>query len=185
MLPAKILNRIRAVILEFSLMILRWVGHIPAHSFRWLIYRVAGVRLGRGSIIHMWANFFQPKNIVIGEDTIIGDHCFLDGRGPLQIGSHTAVASQVLIYNSEHDINDEHFRATVSPVEIGDWVFIGPRAIILPGIKIGKGAVVAAGAVVTKDVPDFMVVGGVPARAIGERKLKDLHYRLGRAALFQ
>ncbi|KKQ96441.1 MAG: Acetyltransferase, partial [Candidatus Woesebacteria bacterium GW2011_GWA1_39_12] len=70
-------------------------------------------------------------------------------------------------------------------VEIKDYVFIGPRAIILPGVSIGRGAVVAAGAVVTKNVPDFAIVGGVPAKVIGERKNKNLNYRLGRARLFQ
>ncbi|MCR4305614.1 MAG: acyltransferase, partial [Candidatus Daviesbacteria bacterium] len=75
--------------------------------------------------------------------------------------------------------------AISAPVEIGDYVFIGPRAIILPGVKIGKGAVVAAGAVVTKNVQENMIVGGVPAEVIGERKVKDLHYKLGRARLFQ
>jgi len=64
-------------------------------------------------------------------------------------------------------------------------VFIGPRAIILPGVTVGKGAVVAAGAVVTKDIPDFSIVGGVPAQIIGERKTKDLHYKLGRARWFR
>jgi Acetyltransferase (isoleucine patch superfamily) len=68
---------------------------------------------------------------------------------------------------------------------IEDYVFIGPRAIILPGVKIGKGAVVAAGAVVTKDVAPFSVVGGVPAKIIGERKIKNLSYKLGRARWFR
>ena len=100
----------------------------------------------------MWANFFQPRKISIGKGTIIGDHCFLDGRARLEIGDHVNIASQVLIYNSEHDLNDPEFKAIEKPVEIGDYVFIGPRVIILPGVKIGRGAVVAAGAVVTKDV---------------------------------
>ena len=68
---------------------------------------------------------------------------------------------------------------------IDDYVFIGPRAIILPGVTIGRGAVVAAGAVVTKSVAPFEVVGGVPAQKISERKLKDPTYRLGRAAWFR
>lgn len=181
----KIFRRIKAVLLEFCLMLLRWVGHIPSHSFRKIIYRLSGIKIGKGSTIHMWANFFDPKGIEIEEDTIIGDHCFLDGRSELKIGSHTDIASQVLIYNSEHDINAEDFRATAEPVEIGDYVFIGPRAIILPGVKIGNGAVVAAGAVVTKDVSPFSIVGGVPAKEIGQRTLQNPHYRIGRAALFQ
>lgn len=181
----KVKRRIKAIFLEFELMILRWVGYIPSHILRKLIYKLSGVKIGKGSAIHMWANFFNPKGLVIGEDTIVGDRCFLDGRDKLRIGNHVDIASQVLIYNSEHDINDEKFKAIVAPVEIGDYCFVGPRVIILPGVKIGNGAVIAAGAVVTKDVEPFKIVGGVPAKEIGERKLKDLHYRLGRAALFQ
>ncbi|OGM06305.1 hypothetical protein A3E15_03040 [Candidatus Woesebacteria bacterium RIFCSPHIGHO2_12_FULL_42_9] len=166
-------------------MLLRWVGHIPFHSLRSLFYMLAGVQIGRNSVIHMWARFFQPRNIKIGEDTIIGDHVFLDGRAPLIIGKHVDIASEVMIYNSEHDLEKDDFSPIEAPVEIGDYVFIGPRVIILPSVKIGKGAVVAAGAVVTKSVQDFEIVGGVPAKVIGERKHKDLHYRLGRARLFQ
>jgi len=146
---------------------------------------LAGVKIGRGSRIHIGARFFYPANIKIGEGTIIGDNIFLDGREKLIIGNHVDIASGVMIYNSEHDINSEDFHAISAPVEIGDFVFIGPRAIILPGVKIGRGAVVAAGAVVTKDVTEDAIVGGVPAEVIGERKVKNLHYRLGRARLFQ
>jgi maltose O-acetyltransferase len=181
----KIKKRMQAIFLEFQLMFLRWTGCVPSHSWRKFVYELAGIKIGQGSTLHMWANFFQPKNIQIGEDTIIGDHCFLDGRARLKIGSHTDIASQVLIYNSEHDVNDPDFKAQERSVEIGDYVFIGPRAIILPGVKIGKGAIVGAGAVVTKNVLPGKIVGGVPAQEIGERKLKDFHYRLGRVSLFQ
>ena len=182
---SKILNRIGNMILDFELMTLRWVSHIPSHIFRKCMYRLAGVKIGKGSTVHMWANFFDPSGISIGEDTIIGDHAFLDGRAPLTIGNHTDIASSVMIYNSEHDLESEDFSAKSDSVEVGDYVFIGPRVTILPGVKIGKGAVVAAGAVVTKDVPQFIIVGGVPAKEIGERKNKNPHYILGRARLFQ
>jgi maltose O-acetyltransferase len=82
-------------------------------------------------------------------------------------------------------LEKEDFSARVESVEIGDYVFIGPRAIILPGVTIGKGAAIAAGAVVAKDVSDFAIVGGVPAKVIGERKNRNPNYRLGRARLFQ
>lgn len=173
------------IFLDFWLLVLTIVGWIPFHSIRLFFYLLSGMKLSAGSRIHMWARFFYPAGIKIGKDTIIGDHAFLDGRDKLIVGNHVDIASGVMIYNSEHDTNSEDFHAVTGSVIIEDYVFIGPRVIILPGVKIGKGAVVAAGAVVTKDVPEFAIIGGVPAEKIGERKLKDLHYRLGRARLFQ
>lgn len=182
----KILNRIANIWLDFWLLVLYEIGiNVPFHSIRKFFYRISGMKIGKGSTLHMWARFFNPAGIEIGEDTIIGDHVFLDGRAPLKIGNHVDIASSVQIYNSQHDIDSEDFGAVEAPVEIGDYVFIGPRAIILPGVRIGKGAIVAAGAVVTSDIPEFEVWGGVPARFIRKRNLKDPHYKLGRARLFQ
>jgi maltose O-acetyltransferase len=182
----KIETRIKTVILEFWIMILRWVGFIPIHSIRKLFYLISGVKLSfTQSTVHMWANFFNPSNITIGKDTIIGDHCFMDGRAPLTIGNHVGIASQVLIYNDEHNINSPNYENSFGPVTIGDYVFIGPRVIILPNVKIGKGAVVAAGAVVTKDIPDYEIWGGVPAKKISDRKINNPDYKLGRPMLFQ
>lgn len=181
----KIINRLYNYIADFCLYCLYVLVNIPSHHIRRFLMRLGGATIGSGTSIHMGVRFFSLKNLVIGEDTIIGDHAFLDGRARLTIGNHVDIASSVLIYNSEHDLESETFKARLEPVEVGDYVFIGPRAIILPGVKIGKGAVVAAGAVVTKDVSDYSIVGGVPAKEIGERKNKDLHYKLGRARLFQ
>lgn len=171
--------------LDFKLLIVNRSGWCPFWCWRKFVYQLAGLKIGKGSKIHVFCRFFEPKNIEIGEDTIVGEFCFLDGRDKLKIGNHTDIASRVLIYNSEHDINHPKFEAIEKPVEIGDYVFIGPRAIILPGVKIENGAVVAAGAVVTKDVPPSKIVGGVPAEVISERKLKKFDYRLGRTRLFQ
>lgn len=158
---------------------------VPFWSFRRFVFSLYGLKIGSGSTVHMGTRFFNPAGIQIGEDSIMGFRSFLDGRAKLTIGNHVDIASEVMIYNSEHSIESEDFHATSAPVTIGDYVFIGPRAIILPGVKIGRGAVIAAGAVVTKDVPDFAIVGGVPAKVIGERQNKNLHYKLGRARLFQ
>jgi acetyltransferase-like isoleucine patch superfamily enzyme len=183
---AKITDRIYNWYLDLLLLVVHCINdHIPSHVIRNYVFRLAGGRIGRGSAIHMGARFFQPQGIKIGEDTIIGYRVFLDGRDGLVIGNHTDIASEVMIYNSEHAINSEDFHAVCAPVYVGDYVFIGPRVIIMPGVRIGTGAIVAGGAVVTKDVADFSLVGGVPARVIGERRNKHPQYRLGRARLFQ
>lgn len=181
----KVLNRLYNYLADFGLFWLHLLINFPSHSFRRLLLRISGAKIGGGSSVHMGCSFFSLRNLEIGRDTIIGRGTFLDGRAPLIIGNHVDIASEVMIYNSEHDINSEDFSAITTPVEIGDYVFIGPRAIILPGVKVGRGAVVAAGAVVTGDVPEFAIVGGVPAKVIGERKNKNLKYKLGRARWFQ
>lgn len=181
----KIMNRVFNYLLDSELLILRLVSIIPIYTIRWLAYKAAGVKIGAGSHFHIGTQFYYPLGVSVGKGCVIGQNAFLDGRERLRIGNYVDIASEVMIYNSEHDINDGNFRAVSAPVVIGDYVFIGPRVIILPGVTIGRGAVVAAGAVVTKDVPEYAIVGGVPAQVIGERKIKDLHYKLGRTRLFQ
>ncbi len=181
----KVSNRIWNVIIETEVALLHLAGHVPIHWFRKLIYRLGGLTIGRGSTIHTGVRFYDPRNIIIGEDSIVGERTVLDGRAVLTIGNHVDIASEVMIYNSEHDVHDVEFKAKSGEVQIDDYAFIGPRAIILPGVKIGKGAVVAAAAVVTKDVAPYAIVAGVPAKTIGERRVKDLKYKLGRPRLFR
>lgn len=181
----KAFTRLTTICLEFAVFLLNLVGYIPFHHIRRFFYRLAGVTIGQGSTIHMGTRFYDPRNITIGKDTIIGEDAVLDGRARLSIGDHVDIASEVMIYNGEHAIQSEDFHPMHEPVIIEDYVFIGPRVIIQSGITIKKGAVVAAGAVVTKDVEEFSIVGGVPAKIIGERKIKDPHYKLGRAAWFR
>lgn len=181
----KIVTRVYNIMLEFGIYLLHVSGCIPIYPVRHFIYRLAGVKLGKGSTIHMGARFYDPRNIVIGKDSIIGEGAVLDGRDKLIIGDHVAFGSEVMVYNSEHNIHSEDFHSVCEPVMIEDYVFIGPRAIILPGVRIKKGAVVAAGAVVVKDVEEYSIVAGIPAAIIGERKVKSLHYTLGRARWFR
>lgn len=182
----KIEFRIYSYFLELETGVLWYiVGAIPFHTVRRFFYSLAGLSLGENSTIHMFGRFYEPRGIVIGDGTIIGDQVVLDGRAPLKIGNHVDIASRVMILNAEHDIHSEDFSMTLGEVVIGDYVFIGPNVVILPGVHIGKGAVIAAGAVVVKDVAEMTVVGGVPAKEIGKRKAKQLTYKLGRFRLFQ
>lgn len=192
-LSAKIVNRIRTIWLEFVTGFLWWgVGEVPLHQFRLFFYRLSGMKIGAGSRIHMRGRIYDPRHIIIGEDTIIGERVTLDGRkqllnseGGLEIGDHVDIASEVMIWTSQHDLKSPEWHAMEAKVVIEDYVFLGPRTIILPGVKIGRGAVVAAGAVVTKDVEPLAIVAGVPAKKIGERPVSQLNYRLGRARWFQ
>ena len=132
----KAANRLKNIWLDFWLYNLNELAYnIPLHSIRKFFYRISGMKIGKKSFIHMWSRFYYPAGIEIGEGTIIGDHAFLDGRAKLKIGNNVDIASHVLIYNSEHDVHSQHFDPIEQPVEIDDYVFIGPRTVILQGLK--------------------------------------------------
>lgn len=181
----KVINRLKTIYLELLLLVLKYVGYIPIHTIRKTIYILSGINMPMDSNIYMGANFFKPSGITIGHDSLVGSNCFLDGRAPLIIGNHSSLASEVMIYNDEHNIHSPNYENSFGQVIIGDYVFLGPRVIILPNVKIGRGAVVAAGAVVTKNIPEFEVWGGIPAKKISDRQLKNPSYKLGRAMWFQ
>jgi maltose O-acetyltransferase len=182
----KITGRIEALWLELVTGFLWWgVGELPIHHLRRFFYRFAGMKIGQGSSVHMRVRVYDPRGVSIGSDSIIGERVVLDGRAALRIGDHVDIATGAMLYNSQHDLRSQTFAATESPTTIEDYVFIGPNAIILPGVTVGKGAAVGAGAVVTKDVPPLSIVGGVPAKHLGNRPAESLHYKLGRARWFQ
>ena len=93
----------------------------------------------------------------------------------LYIGENVNISSDVKFYTLQHDYNSSDFKAVGAQVIVEDYVWVSVRAIILPGVTIGKGAVIAAGAVVTKDVEPYSIMGGIPAKKIGERN-KELNY---------
>src|SRR3989339_1231904 len=142
---SKVIDRFYNYYLDAKVALLWLLGYLPSHSLRKVIFSLSGVKIGRRSTIHIGARFYQPKNVFVGSGTIIGDHATLDGRDKLAIGNHVDIASSVMIFNSQHDINSATFDPVEKPVVIEDYVFIGPRAIILPNVTIGQGAIVAAG----------------------------------------
>lgn len=115
------------------------------------------------------AELWSPRQIRIGARTSIGADAILDGRGGIEIGADVNLSSDVAIWTGEHDVDDPLFRANFLQVRVGDRAWLSFRCTVLPGVVIGEGAVVAAGAVVTKDVEPFTIVAGVPARPVGRR----------------
>jgi maltose O-acetyltransferase len=168
------------------------IAALPFYTLRHAWYRrVLGIRLGRGAAICMgqFVWFFSLSQVRrdgfhVGPDSLINRNCVLDARGPVHIGAHVSISQQVAILTTQHGIADPAFRTETRPVVIGDYAWIGLRAIIMPGVTIGEGAVVAAGAVVTRDVDPYTVVGGVPARPLGTRP-GPMRYRIGFRPLFE
>lgn len=153
-------------------------GLFPSHAVRMLLYRrVFGVVVGETTSVHRRCRFYRPTGVQIGRHTVINREVMLDGRMGLVIGDSVSISEGTAIFTLEHDPNSVSFENRGAAVRVGDFVFLGARAMILPGVTIGEGAVVAAGAVVTKDVEPYTIVGGVPAKLIGERR-RDLNYEL-------
>lgn len=132
----------------------------------WLAERV---RLDHGALL-----FSQGGDIRIGPDVYVGPYAVLYGTGGLTIGRDTMIAAHVVIPPSNHVYEDPQrpIRTqglTARGIAIGNDVWIGAHAVVLDGVTIGDGAVIAAGAVVNHDVEPYTVVGGVPARSVGRR----------------
>ncbi|MDP1721660.1 MAG: acyltransferase [Candidatus Gottesmanbacteria bacterium] len=190
------------IVIDFWVFLCTLTGLIPSHTIRLLLYRyLFRIKIGKDSSIHWLARFNNPSGVEIGHNTVIGNDAFLDGRHkrkggsyirdffrparrPLRIGNNVSIAGEVRIFTMQHDIDDPDFKEEEGAVMIDDYSVVGTRVTILPGVHIGRGAVVASGAVVTHDVEPYSVVGGVPAKHIRYRS-KDLRYTLTFARLFQ
>ena len=129
----------------------------------------------------------RRNGVRIGKNTRINRRCTLDLRNGLIIGENVSISPEVMILAASHDINDPGFASVAHPpITIEDHAFIGTRAMILPGVTVGRGAVVVAGSQVSKDVPPMTIVAGTPARPIGMREPGATAYELaGPLPLFE
>ncbi len=154
------------------------LARFPSQSLRKAVLRLMGAQISPKVCLFSRFEVRNPRGLRIGDNTTIGHGAVLDARSGLDIGRSVNFSSEVMIWTAQHDYRCPVFGVIRKKVCINDYVWLGPRSIILPGVTIGEGAVVAAGAVVTKDVDPYTVVGGVPARQIGSRPT-NLTYELG------
>lgn len=142
-------------------------------------------KIGKGSFVFMGCSFNCKSNLTIGKNSVVNTNCKIDPRGGITIGDNISVSSEVIILTADHDMNSDMI-GRQRGVIIEDYVWVGTRAMIMPGVIIGRGAVIAAGAVVTKNVDAYQVVAGIPAKVIKERDQKDnYNYTASFKRLFQ
>jgi maltose O-acetyltransferase len=152
--------------------------HVPAHWLRSGYLRLLLAKFGMHTNVQMRCRFLNGRRVSLGEQNVINFGCLLDGRKfNITTGKNVSIGPEATILTLGHDPQSVDFESKGGDVVIGDRVWIGYRAIIMPSVTLGEGAVVAAGAVVTKDVKPFTIVGGVPAKKIGDRN-RDLTYEL-------
>ncbi|HOK41453.1 MAG TPA: acyltransferase [bacterium] len=149
-----------------------WKHNSICNQIRKELLKIAGVKIGKGSFVYPDVKILKPANLTIGNDSFINFNCLLSAYEKIIIGNRVAISYNVTIITETHNPEDENFKAIIKPVIIEDNVWIGANSLILPGVRIKEGAIIAAGSVVTKDVDEYTIVGGVPAKFIKERIIK-------------
>jgi acetyltransferase-like isoleucine patch superfamily enzyme len=148
-------------------------------QLRVALLRLFGAHIGRDSIVHpvTLSNLYRTgiRGLNVGKECFIGEECFLDLAEGIDIADQVTLAERVMVITHlnvgyrDHPLQ-EHFPAEAAPIRVGSGSFIGVGAIILPGVTLGERCFVAAGAVVSRDVPAGGLVGGVPARDLTQSR---------------
>jgi acetyltransferase-like isoleucine patch superfamily enzyme len=173
----KVRNRLGELIFNF------FITHVPSHTIRQGWLRMCGAKIGKRCSILRGTTVLDPSYLTIGDGVAIGFRCLFDARAGIYIGNEVTIASDTQVIGGGHDVNHPDFLPVPIPTVICDYVWIASRAMILPSL-IGRGAVVAAHAVVTKDIGELEIVGGVPAKVIGKRSPDALQYSNNSRPLF-
>ena len=164
-----------AILAYFYNGLITWV---PVRIIRDAYIRMYLLEFGKGSSVQMQCKFLNGRKVKIGKNCVLNFGSLLDGRRfGIEIGDNVSIGPEAAILTLGHDPQSSDFADQGAGVSIGDRAWIGFRAVILPGVSIGEGAVVAAGAVVTRDVPPYKIVAGSPAAEVGDRH-SNLRYEL-------
>lgn len=156
------------------------INKIPSRHLRKWWLQLFGAKIGKRTFPCRRVEILLPMGLKLGNGVAVGWFAELDARGGITVGDNTNISSHVKLITGSHDIQDPDYTADFRPIKIGEHCWLGTGAMVLQGVTIGDGAVIAAGAVVTKDVEPYTIVGGVPAKKIGERTSK-LKYEIGAA----
>ena len=149
------------------------VFRVVPNGFRIMLLRIFGAKIEEKCLIYGSVKVYVPWNLKMGDAVCIGPRVELYDKGEISIGSGVIVSQDTWLCTASHDISDPRMGLVSKPINIGSDVWIAAKASVLPGVGIGNGAVVGACAVVARDVPQWSVVVGNPARLVGKRELKN------------
>ncbi len=141
-------------------------------DFRVLLLKMFGATIGKECLFYRSVRIYAPWNLTIGDFSCIGNRVELYNKDALTIGDDVVISQDSYICTASHDVSSEVMTLKTKPITIGTRAWICSRAIVLPGVTIGEGGIVGAGAVATKDVAPWTIVGGNPATAIKKRVMK-------------
>lgn len=144
--------------------------HFPSHRVRQAVLRLWGATIGPESAIFRGTTVLGIDGITIGEASVIGFRCLLDGRGGLRIGDNVVIASDVHFIAGHHLVNSDDFGYVLEPTHVDDFAWIASRATVLEGVTVGRGAVVGACSLVRKSIEPMQIAAGIPAKPVAERR---------------
>lgn len=140
-------------------------------NWRVFLLWLFGAKINGKPFVFSSARIYAPFNVTFEKSACVGPRVNVYSLGKVHLGKRCVLSQEAFLCGGSHDLTSVRLPLTVGDIDIGDDVFIGTRALVLPGVTIGEGAVVGAGAVVTKDVASWKVVAGNPAKEIGGRKI--------------
>ncbi|MEQ1859599.1 MAG: putative colanic acid biosynthesis acetyltransferase [Chthoniobacteraceae bacterium] len=149
------------------LLLCRWTPR-PLHGWRALVLRAWGAKIGARTHVYPGVKIWAPWQLTLGDDACIADGADIYNVAPITLGARAVVSQDAFLCTASHDHRREDFPLITAPIVLGTRAWVAARAIVLMGVKLGDGAVAAAGSVVTRDVAPGSVVAGNPARVVRE-----------------
>jgi acetyltransferase-like isoleucine patch superfamily enzyme len=163
----RIISEIADIVKSFTFYLYNyWVTYVPIHIIRksYLKY-LMNIHVGNSSFVHLGCIFYP--NVYIGDNSVIGRQCHLLGN--ITIQNNVSITAQTYMFTSSHYKNSKSFEAFTLPIVIHDYAWVGARAMICPGVIIGRGAILGAASTATKNIEEYAIFAGAPAKNIGKR----------------
>lgn len=165
--------RMRVLLWELCWKILcRWTPK-PFNPWRLFWVRLFGGTVEGICFVHSRSTIVRPWNLTMRERSCLGDGAVAYCLAPIELRRGSTIAQEAYLCSGTHDFNDPRTPLKTAPISIGAYAFVGLRAIVLPGVCVGTGCVVGAGAIVTRDTAEWTIVAGNPARSVGIRRRQE------------